>query len=638
MELRARTVCELVLHETYYFTDDKVSALAPQDEVPRKPRGKNALAAVSSNFERGVAGQRPDQSIVSAVFELDCVDTPRLGTWCGMWHVHALASVIGQPIYSVYPNYNQYLRPAFHKLIFPREYSHDRCRRPFTIMWSRATEMLEHQSSVTQWSPNHFVPCFSQLLQSGLSPNKQHSSRPPKQPKHPSFKQPSSRPSKQPKHPSFKQPSSRPPKQPKHFPFKQPGSCPPKQPEHPYFKQPNSQLPKQPEHPSVSSNSFKSPSLLRQQPSCPSMNHLPLPRLCTSFPQQDIFPVQQPSNYPKCPSSPPLTKKPCRGSPSSTYSMPDLSSHSPSKPLSYASVVQIHSNASILSPSSSDILTWRHPTWDKNQISGQTILPKYLTKESLPHQTPRVKKTPQNKMLQVPHYVHKPTIPYKNFSIPTASDMLKWHNGSFSQNKLDVATASKRIISTQLSSDDIHDACDMNLLRRKKPSTKSSVPIDAFLKVVAANTKMQGSPSETGENTLSSDSRYKECSAPLDVRSSDIQEMSSCIEMEDRLSAVDESISNMDDSLSTPWDNRSSTPDMGDTFPSLSSPDDYLSSSSDLECTVEFDDNRSSTPDTGGTFPSLSSPDDYLSSASHLDCTVNDRQSSPSRKDRPQTT
>ena len=113
----------------------------PQDETPRKPRGKNAPAAVSSNFERGVAGQRPDPSIVSAVFELDCQDTPRLSTWYGMWHVHALASVIGQQMY-VHSNYNQYLRPAFHKLIFPREYSHNRCRRPFTIVWSRATDML----------------------------------------------------------------------------------------------------------------------------------------------------------------------------------------------------------------------------------------------------------------------------------------------------------------------------------------------------------------------------------------------------------------------------------------------------------------------------------------------------------------
>ncbi len=159
-ELRARCLCELhvVLHKEWYLTDDKISTLQYEGDMSSKARGKNAVVVASKNFEKGSAIKRskPNLNIAHTVFDIDCRDTARLGCYANMWHVHALASVIGQPIHSIYPNFHKQWRPAFNKTAIPRESTTPHMRK-FTILWTRRAQ----QTGELQWSPNHFVPCFS---------------------------------------------------------------------------------------------------------------------------------------------------------------------------------------------------------------------------------------------------------------------------------------------------------------------------------------------------------------------------------------------------------------------------------------------------------------------------------------------
>lgn len=55
--------------------------------------------------------------------------------WCGMFHLMALASVLGRPLYSVYPNAGSRIREFFHRKILPRNLDQGEQDTAYT-MWS----------------------------------------------------------------------------------------------------------------------------------------------------------------------------------------------------------------------------------------------------------------------------------------------------------------------------------------------------------------------------------------------------------------------------------------------------------------------------------------------------------------------
>ncbi len=115
----------MVLNESFYLTEDKVSFYL-QPGRPGKVTGKNAIPNMSANFEQAFQRLESTQhDFVYEVFQLDCHGTAKNGTFACMWHIYALASVIGQSIISVYPNKAVQARPALHKIAYPR------CTIPF---------------------------------------------------------------------------------------------------------------------------------------------------------------------------------------------------------------------------------------------------------------------------------------------------------------------------------------------------------------------------------------------------------------------------------------------------------------------------------------------------------------------------
>ncbi len=125
-KLRVRTVCELALNERYYLWPEVMAFCGGYvDENSGQSKNKSAQASLhltSSSWVEANSKAVPDDSdIARETFILDCLNTTKAGTYCNMWHIHALASVLRSPIRSVYPDYNQYIRPLLNKTVTPRE-------------------------------------------------------------------------------------------------------------------------------------------------------------------------------------------------------------------------------------------------------------------------------------------------------------------------------------------------------------------------------------------------------------------------------------------------------------------------------------------------------------------------------------
>ena len=153
-EFRVRTVCELTLNEEYYLQPSIVSFCSHSNTLH-----KNVLLATSSNFHQAtdICADKPFLDSLRVCFQLDCCDATKSGTYSNLWHMYGLASVLKQPIASVYPEVNPGLRPLYHKTLSPRRIADIKCSLPYVIMWTRALSSIPLG---ILWQPNHFVPCI----------------------------------------------------------------------------------------------------------------------------------------------------------------------------------------------------------------------------------------------------------------------------------------------------------------------------------------------------------------------------------------------------------------------------------------------------------------------------------------------
>ncbi|XP_003786957.1 vertnin [Otolemur garnettii] len=122
LELRARTVVEMLLHRHYYLQgmiDSKVMLQAVRHSL-RSEESPEMTSLPPATLE--------------AIFDADVKATCFPNSFCNMWHLYALASVLQRNIYSIYPMRNLKIRPYFNRVIRPRRCDH----LPSTlhIMWA----------------------------------------------------------------------------------------------------------------------------------------------------------------------------------------------------------------------------------------------------------------------------------------------------------------------------------------------------------------------------------------------------------------------------------------------------------------------------------------------------------------------
>ena len=154
-ELRVRTLCELTMNEEFYLQPRIVSILDPDGAVI----SKNALPGSCNASSLHAAKQNVDYDFATSVLHAECLNTTKNGSYSSMWHMYGLASVLKQPIMSVYPEHNIRFRPMLHRQCDPRQISaRSNPEAKVMIMWTIITSTSTNKS---QWTPNHFVPCFS---------------------------------------------------------------------------------------------------------------------------------------------------------------------------------------------------------------------------------------------------------------------------------------------------------------------------------------------------------------------------------------------------------------------------------------------------------------------------------------------
>ncbi|XP_057589512.1 vertnin isoform X2 [Hippopotamus amphibius kiboko] len=134
LELRARTVVEMLLHRHYYLQgmiDSKVMLQAVRYSLCSE-ESPEMTSLPSATLE--------------AIFDADVKATCFPSSFSNVWHLYALASVLQRNIYSIYPMRNLKIRPYFNRVIRPRRCDHT----PATlhIMWAGqplTSHLFRHQ-------------------------------------------------------------------------------------------------------------------------------------------------------------------------------------------------------------------------------------------------------------------------------------------------------------------------------------------------------------------------------------------------------------------------------------------------------------------------------------------------------------
>ncbi|GAB1297631.1 Vertnin [Apodemus speciosus] len=134
LELRARTVVEMLLHRHYYLQgmiDSKVMLQAVRYSLcsEESPEMTNLSFAT-----------------LEAIFDADVKATCFPTSFSNVWHLYALASILERNIYSIYPMRNVKIRPYFNRVIMPRRSTH--VTSMLHIMWAGqplASHLFRHQ-------------------------------------------------------------------------------------------------------------------------------------------------------------------------------------------------------------------------------------------------------------------------------------------------------------------------------------------------------------------------------------------------------------------------------------------------------------------------------------------------------------
>jgi len=154
LELRVRTVLELLEHTDWYLDETNIFGVHNDSIIPFI-----AVISCSNTAEFDNVDFTSKDNCRRAIN--DCINKSLLlHSWVGMWHVSALSSVVKCKVTSIYPDIKvgiptrSFLRYVMNRVLFPRLNALPNGN--IHIMWTN-TSVGHHQ----MWQPNHFVPCIN---------------------------------------------------------------------------------------------------------------------------------------------------------------------------------------------------------------------------------------------------------------------------------------------------------------------------------------------------------------------------------------------------------------------------------------------------------------------------------------------
>lgn len=164
--LRLQTVAELFAHSDFY-------ANHPHFPAASQTSGYAVSTLLSIFLSDDKAQAIFNGSKANAYLAIECLASVSAKPFIfeSPYHILALASMIGKPIQSVYPNIptSRRIRIAIQGIFFPIQiYGNDSAydtRALIRIMWSRTAS-----SPIFNWQPNHFVPLINKSSTTLFSP------------------------------------------------------------------------------------------------------------------------------------------------------------------------------------------------------------------------------------------------------------------------------------------------------------------------------------------------------------------------------------------------------------------------------------------------------------------------------------
>ena len=104
------------------------------------------------------SGFYDEEMTIQEIFEREVFGIRNNYSWMGIWGIHALASVMGREVRSIYPGHGA-PRRHLNRVIAPRQkyLGTDECEEEkVAIIWTHT-----HNTDMKAWwQPNHFVPCI----------------------------------------------------------------------------------------------------------------------------------------------------------------------------------------------------------------------------------------------------------------------------------------------------------------------------------------------------------------------------------------------------------------------------------------------------------------------------------------------
>ena len=147
--LRLLVASELYFHAEYYATHEVFKQTADRTEIPESVLFPVALTA------SGDKALTDSRTIIDAV-KAEAVATCEDKQWASLINMMALASVIGWPVYSLYPEVNFRFCPLMMNLFKPRRsHADDMLDKPLYFLWSRDGNLDNRPN--TWYKPNHIV-------------------------------------------------------------------------------------------------------------------------------------------------------------------------------------------------------------------------------------------------------------------------------------------------------------------------------------------------------------------------------------------------------------------------------------------------------------------------------------------------
>ena len=154
--LRFLTAVELYKNAPFYATHPNLPEVASDSGLPEISLFIQCLS------ESGLKVFEDTKNRIEAV-KREAIARCRDKKWSVMMHLMALSTVIGRPIFSLYPECNTNTRPLCHNEILPRDYGtkkRDISVKKAMILWFRDSKLDNRPGS--WYEPNHFVPIFIQ--------------------------------------------------------------------------------------------------------------------------------------------------------------------------------------------------------------------------------------------------------------------------------------------------------------------------------------------------------------------------------------------------------------------------------------------------------------------------------------------